>query len=137
MAHTVADADRKAFRCLVADDSAFARKNIALVLEKIGGSMVGEASNGLEAVELFGKLRPDLVLLDITMPLQDGVETLRKIMEQDKNATVIVVSSIGHKEMIWKTLRLGAKNFVTKPFSADYAALIIRDALDKKSGGAP
>lgn len=136
MAYSAADVDGKAFRCLVADDSAFARKNISLVLEKLGGSVVGEATNGLEAVELYRRLLPDLVLLDITMPLQDGVETLRRIMEQDKNATVIVVSSIGHKEMIWKTLKLGAANFVTKPFSADYAALIIRDALAKKAGGA-
>ncbi len=131
MAHSVADADRKEFRCLVADDSAFARKNIAQVLEKLGGSVVGEASNGLEALALYGSLHPDLVLLDITMPQLDGVETLRQIIEQDKNARVIMVSSIGHKEMVWKAICLGAKSFVTKPYDPDYAGMIIQGVVKK------
>ena len=131
MAHSVADADRKEFRCLVADDSAFARKNISQVLEKLGGSVVGEASNGLEALALYGTLHPDLVLLDITMPQLDGVETLRQIIEQDKNARVIMVSSIGHKEMVWKAICLGAKSFVTKPYDPDYAGMIIQEVVDK------
>jgi two-component system chemotaxis response regulator CheY len=134
MAHSVADANRKEFRCLVADDSAFARKNIAQVLEKLGGSVVGEASNGLEALALYGTLHPDLVLLDITMPQLDGVETLRQIIEQDRNARVIMVSSIGHKEMVWKAICLGAKSFVTKPYDPDYAGMIIQEVVDKKGG---
>lgn len=134
MAHSVADADRKEFRCLVADDSAFARKNISQVLEKLGGSVVGEASNGLEALALYGTLHPDLVLLDITMPQLDGVETLRQIIEQDKNARVIMVSSIGHKEMVWKAICLGAKSFVTKPYDPDYAGMIIQEVVDKNGG---
>lgn len=135
-AETEAGVTAGAFKCLVADDSEFARKNMAGVVRKLGGSVVGEATNGLEAVELYGKLRPDLVLLDITMPRQDGIEALRKIMAQDKGATVIVVSSVGHKEMVWKTLTLGAKSFVTKPYSSDYAALVIKDTLARKTGGA-
>ncbi|HSQ78019.1 MAG TPA: response regulator [Nitrospirota bacterium] len=134
MAHSVADVDRKEFRCLVADDSAFARKNIAQVLEKLGGSVVGEASNGLEALALYGSLHPDLVLLDITMPQLDGVETLRQIIEQDKNARVIMVSSIGHKEMVWKAICLGAKSFVTKPYDPDYAGMIIQEVVGKNGG---
>lgn len=134
MAHSVADADRKEFRCLVADDSAFARKNISQVLKKLGGSVVGEASNGLEALALYGSLHPDLVLLDITMPQLDGVETLRKIIEQDRNARVIMVSSIGHKEMVWKAICLGAKSFVTKPYDPDHAGMIIQEVVGKKGG---
>lgn len=122
------------FRCLVADDSAFARRNIASVLEKAGGSIVGEAANGLEAVELYTRLRPDLVVLDITMPQLDGVEALRKIMDQDRNAKVIIVSSVGHKEMVWKAICLGAKSFVTKPYSPDYAGLVIRDVINNRTG---
>ena len=134
MAHSVADSGKKTFRCIVADDSAFARKNITQVLEKLGGSVVGEASNGLEALALFGSLHPDLVLLDITMPQLDGVETLRQIIEQDKNARVIMVSSIGHKEMVWKAICLGAKSFVTKPYDPDYAGMIIQEVVDKTGG---
>ena len=88
-------AGRPAFGCLIADDSAFARKNIANVVTQLGGTIVGEATNGNEAVELYFKLRPDLMLLDITMPLQDGVDTLQKIIEGDREAKVIMVSSIG------------------------------------------
>ena len=135
MAHSVADTGKQGFRCLVADDSAFARKNIASVLEKFGGSVVGEASNGVEALSLYGTLHPDLVLLDITMPQLDGVETLRKIIEQDKNAQVIMVSSIGHKEMVWKAICLGAKSFVTKPYDPEYAGMIIQGVVGRKGGG--
>ena len=134
MAHSIADSDKKAFRCIVADDSAFARKNITQVLEKLGGSVVGEASNGLEALALYGTLHPDLVLLDITMPQLDGVETLRQIIEQDKNARVIMVSSIGHKEMVWKAICLGAKSFVTKPYDPDYAGMIIQEVVGNNGG---
>ncbi len=134
MAHSMPDTIKKEFRCLIADDSAFARRNISAVLEKLGGNVVGEASNGLEAVSLYGALRPDLVLLDITMPQLDGVETLRRIMEQDKNAQVIIVSSVGHKEMVWKAISLGAKSFVTKPFDAAYAGRIIGEVVGRNGG---
>jgi len=131
------DTDKKtAFKCLVADDSAYARKNLTTIIAQMGGSVVGEATNGQEAVELYAALRPDLVLLDITMPVLDGVETLRRILAQDKSAKVIVVSSIGNKEMIWKAIGLGAKSFVTKPYSADYAKMMIADAVKCGPGGA-
>ena len=117
------------FRCLIADDSAFARKNIAAVVTRLGGSVVGEAANGKDAVELFGRLHPDLVLLDITMPLQNGVDTIRQIMERDKTARIIVVSSLGHKEMVWNAIALGAKHFITKPFDQHHAGAIIRSVV--------
>ncbi len=134
MAHSIPDVGRREFRCIVADDSAFARRNLSSVLEKIGGSVVGEASNGLETLSLYGSLHPDLVLLDITMPQLDGVETLRRIIEQDRNARVIIVSSLGHKEMVWKAICLGAKSFVTKPFDPDYAGKIIREVVNGNGG---
>ncbi len=134
MAQSIPDIDRKECRCIIADDSAFARRNLSSVLEKIGVSVVGEASNGLETLSLYGSLHPDLVLLDITMPQLDGVETLRRIIEQDKNARVIIVSSIGHKEMVWKAICLGAKSFVTKPFDPDHAGKIIQDVVSRHGG---
>ncbi len=127
--------DQQAFRCIIADDSAFARKNIGGIVTGLGGTIVGEASNGKEAVELYEQHRPDLVLLDITMPLQNGVDTIRQIMEKDNAARIIVVSSIGHKEMIWKAITLGAKNFITKPFNQDYAGMIIKSVVEAAIGG--
>ena len=118
------------FNCLIADDSEFARKNIATVVSMLGGNVVAEAANGQEAVELYCRLNPDLVLLDITMPVLDGVDTLRRIIERNKNAKVIIVSSVGHKEMVWKAICLGARYFVTKPFSPDYVGTIIRSVIE-------
>lgn len=129
MTHRTEDRRKNEFRCLIADDSAFARKCITVVLEKMGGRVVGEAVNGLEAIELYAKHRPDLVLLDITMPLLDGVEALRRIVRLDENAKVIMVSSIGNSEMVWKALCLGAKSFVGKPYNQDYAGMIISDVV--------
>lgn len=134
MEPAVAKTEGKTFRCVIADDSAFARKNIAGVVARLGGTVVGEAVNGKEAVDLYDRLRPDLVLLDITMPLQNGVDALRQIMEKDQTARIVVVSSIGHKEMIWKAITLGAKHFITKPFDQDYVGTIIKSVIE--GGGA-
>ena len=125
----------EAFRCLVADDSEFARGNIARVIEKLGGTVVGEARSGQEAVSLFGRLHPDLVLLDITMPELDGIEALRQIRDRDGTAKVIMVSSLGHKEMVWRAMRLGAKHFITKPFTPEYAGLVIRSVISGETRG--
>lgn len=119
------------FTCIVADDSEFARKNIGKIVSHIGGKVVGEAKNGREAIELYFSLNPDLVLMDITMPELDGIETLKRIVEIDKNARVVIVSSLGHKEMVWKAICLGARHFFTKPYTPDYAATIIKSVLEK------
>jgi two-component system chemotaxis response regulator CheY len=126
--------NKKEFRCIVADDSAFARKCISDVLGKMGGRIVGEAANGLEAIELYAKHNPDIVMLDITMPVIDGIETLRRIVEMDKNAKVVIVSSIGDSNTVWKALCLGAKSFVSKPIDQDYAGMVIRDVVSGKVG---
>jgi two-component system chemotaxis response regulator CheY len=123
------------FTCLIADDSQFARKNIAGIVSRIGGSIVAEAANGVEAVDQYSRLRPDLVLLDITMPRLDGIDTLARIMDKDRDARVIIISSVGNKETVWKAIGLGARSFLTKPYSAEYAALIIRDVVKGGSGG--
>ncbi len=129
------DEQRGTFTCLVADDSQFARKNVAAIIAKLGGSIVGEAKNGVEAIDLYSALSPDLVLLDITMPQLDGIDTLRAIMERDPHAKVVIISSLGNKETVWKAIGLGAKSFLTKPLNADYAALVIGDVVRGGSGG--
>lgn len=135
MAQLMTHVQDKEFRCLVADDSVFARRNIGNIVRKLGGTVAAEACDGKEAVDLYARIRPDLVILDITMPVQDGVETLKKIRELDANAKVIIISSLGHKEVIWQALCLGAKNFVTKPYNADYAAMMIKAVVDGDDRG--
>lgn len=129
MGQQATENDVKKFNCIVADDSVFARKNIEQVVSKAGGSIIGEASNGKEAVELYFRFKPDLLLMDITMPELDGIDALRKIIEGDKDAKVIMVSSVGHKEMVFKAICLGAKHFVFKPFNPIYASMIIKSVI--------
>ena len=124
----------RTFQCLVADDSDFARKNMEKVIAMSGGSVIAEAKNGKEAVDLYFKHHPDLVLLDITMPEMDGVDTLQKIIEGDSKAKVIMVSSVGHKEMVWKAICMGAKHFVTKPFSPSYAIMVVKSVVNGRQG---
>lgn len=126
--------EKKTLRFLVADDSEFARKNIARVVAMIGGEVVAEAMNGVEAVALYFKNKPDIMLLDITMPVMSGIEVLKKIMEKDSEAKIVMVSSVGHKEMLKTALSIGAAHFITKPFKPEYAKLVITDILNKKGG---
>jgi two-component system chemotaxis response regulator CheY len=117
------------YRVLVADDSAFARGNAALLVTRLGGVIVGEAVNGREAVEQYQRLRPDLVLLDVTMPEMEGIEALQRILRTDPSAAVIMVTALGHQTVLRKALALGAKHFITKPIDYDLAAEIVRAVM--------
>ena len=119
-------------RFLIADDSEFARKNASLLVSKLGGIVIGEATNGQEAVEQYARLRPDVVLMDITMPQMEGTEAVEKIVRDDPDAVIVMVSSLGHNGILQKAIALGAKHFITKPIQFEYAAEIVRSVLDKK-----
>lgn len=129
MEQPAADTRTISFSCLVVDDSDFARMNAKKIVSNSGGKVVGEAKDGKKAVELYSELRPDLVLLDITMPVQDGIDALSRIMELNSEAKVVIVSSLGNKEMVKKALSIGAKHFITKPFNPEYVAEIIRSVI--------
>lgn len=114
-------------RILIVDDAAFMRLQIRTMLDKNGYTIVGEAKDGEDAVEKYKRLKPDIITLDITMPIMNGVEALKQIMEFDKNANVLIISAIGLEHIVVKTVLLGAKGFIIKPF--DEKKLI--DSLDK------
>lgn len=101
---------------LVVDDAAFMCLTIRQILEKEGHSVVAEASNGIEAVEKFVETRPDVVILDITMPEMNGIEALKRIKIIEPAAKVVICSALGQKEMIAKAIELGAQQFIVKPF---------------------
>ena len=104
---------------LICDDAAFMRMMIKDILTKNGYNVVGEAENGLKAVEKYGETKPDLVLMDITMPEMDGIEALKRIKASDASATVIMCSAMGQQAMVIESIQAGARDFIVKPFQAD------------------
>ena len=109
--------DGSSFRVLVVDDSMFVTKQISQILTSEGFEVVGSAKDGQEGLEKYKELYPnvDLVTMDITMPKMDGVTSLEKIIEFDKDARVIMISALGKQDLVKKSLLLGAKNYIVKP----------------------
>jgi two-component system chemotaxis response regulator CheY len=103
-------------RVLVVDDAAFMRKLLSDALVSGGHEVVGEAGNGLEAVARYQELRPELTTLDITMPEKDGLAALAEIMAIDPAARVVMCSALGQEGKVLEAVKLGAKDFVVKPF---------------------
>lgn len=105
-------------KVLVVDDAMFMRTKASRLLTEEGYSVV-EGSNGAEAVERYKSEKPDLVLMDITMPVQDGIEALKEIKAYDSDAKVIMVTALGQRSMVLEAIRAGARDFVVKPFQPD------------------
>lgn len=106
-------------RVLVVDDAAFMRMSIKTMLTKNGYEVVGEAENGLKAIEMYKTLKPDIVTMDITMPEMEGIEALEEIRKCDPSATIIMVSAVGQETKVKQSIILGAKGFIIKPFKED------------------
>jgi len=106
-------------RIIIVDDLRFMRTIIHDVLESSGFIVAGEAENGIEGVALFEKVKPDLVLLDITMPKMDGITALKEIRKRDPQANVIMCSALGQQKYIIKAIQLGARDFIVKPFNPE------------------
>ncbi len=118
-----------ASRVLIVDDAAFMRMMIKDILEKNGFQVIGEANNGLKAVELYKKEKPDIVTMDITMPDMDGIEAVKAIKAFDPAAKVIMCSAMGQQTMVMDAIRAGARDFIVKPFQADRVLEAIRKVL--------
>ena len=120
---------------LICDDAAFMRMMIKDILTKNGYNIAGEAENGAKAVEKYAELKPDLVLMDITMPEMDGIEALKKIKETDPNAAVIMCSAMGQQAMVIESIQSGAKDFIVKPFQADRVTRFVGNYQKNKLSG--
>ena len=106
-------------KILIVDDAAFMRMMIKDILTKNGYEIAAEAENGQKAVEKYAETKPDLVLMDITMPEMDGIQALKKIKEIDGGANVIMCSAMGQQAMVIEAIQSGAKDFIVKPFQAE------------------
>ncbi len=104
---------------LVCDDAAFMRMTLIKILKEAGHEVIGEAANGIEAFERYKVLKPDVVLMDITMPDRNGLEATKDITEYDPEAAVIMVSALGQQDKVFTAIANGAKDFVVKPFEPD------------------
>ena len=111
------------------DDAAFMRKMVSDALAQGGHEVVGEASNGIEAVERYQALRPEVTTLDITMPEKDGLTALKEIVGLDPAARVIMCSALCQESKVLESIKLGAKDFVVKPFQADRVLEAVAKAL--------
>ena len=114
---------------LICDDAAFMRMMIKDILTKNGYNVAGEAENGLRAVEKYNELKPDLVLMDITMPEMDGIQALKKIKSMDSAAKIIMCSAMGQQAMVIESIQSGAKDFIVKPFQADRVLEAVKKAI--------
>lgn len=118
-------------RILVVDDEAPVRRALARILDGVGHDVV-EAADGLEGLEVYGRERPELVVVDMLMPTMDGIEMINRLQRLDENARVICISGGGHSEN-WGPLAvmdvLGVRGVIMKPFSVDEVITTVRDVL--------
>lgn len=117
-------------RILIVDDAAFMRMMIKDILTKNGFDVVGEAQDGVQAVEKFNELEPDLVTMDITMPEKDGITALKEIKAKHPSAKIIMCSAMGQQAMVIDAIQAGAKDFIVKPFQSDRVIEAIQKALN-------
>ena len=116
-------------RVLVVDDAAFMRKLLTDALTNGGHEVVGEAGNGIEAVARYQELRPEVTTLDITMPEKDGLTALAEIMAFDPSAKIVMCSALGQEGKVLEAVKLGAKDFVVKPFQPPRVLEAVEKAL--------
>lgn len=116
-------------KVLIVDDAAFMRMMVKDILTKNGYEVVGEAVNGIEAIELYKKESPDVVTMDITMPEMDGIEAVKEIKKIDPNAKIIMCSAMGQQSMVMDAIKAGAKDFIVKPFQPDRVIEAIKKVI--------
>jgi len=114
---------------LIVDDAAFMRMMIKDILTKNGYNVAGEAENGMKAIEKYKELKPDLVMMDITMPEMDGIQALKGIKAQEPGAMVIMCSAMGQQAMVIEAIQAGAKDFIVKPFQAERVTEAVKKVI--------
>jgi two-component system, chemotaxis family, chemotaxis protein CheY len=120
-------------RVLIVDDASFMRNMIREIFVAAGYEVVGEASQGEEAVRKYQELKPDLTTMDIVMPYKNGVEATREIVRANPGAVVVICSALGQEAQVLEALEAGAADFVVKPFRAEDVLAVVRKALGEEA----
>lgn len=118
-------------KIMLVDDAAFMRMMIKKALSSSGYNDFIEAQDGAEAVKKYSEEKPDMVIMDITMPNMDGLQALKKIREGDPNAKVVMCTAMGQESMVVDAIKSGARDFVVKPFDAKRIVKTVNDILGK------
>jgi YesN/AraC family two-component response regulator len=114
---------------LIVDDSIVMRKNLETIIKQAGHTVIGEASNGKQAVSMYEELRPDVVTMDISMPILSGVDAVKQIIQLDPSANIIMVSAVNQKKMVFNAINSGARHYIVKPIDAKKVISIINEIL--------
>jgi two-component system, chemotaxis family, chemotaxis protein CheY len=120
-------------RVLVVDDDPLTRKLIIQVLKSVGYEIAAEAENGLDAFEQFKAQKPDIVTMDVKMPVLDGLKSLQKIIEFDKDAIVVMLTNENVKELVMEILKAGAADYIVKPITRELILEKLRSVRSKKA----
>jgi YesN/AraC family two-component response regulator len=116
-------------KILLVDDEPHVRKFIGLILKQLGASAIFEASNGRDAVEVFQRETPDLVLLDVNMPIQDGIQTLRELRQLSTECVIIMLTSVANRQTVEEAVQLGADNYIRKDTPKDEILAALRQTI--------
>src|SRR6056297_622523 len=119
-------------KIIIADDSILMRRNLKSILKQLGYNVIAEAANGQEAVELYKRLKPDVMTMDISMPVMDGIEAVNQIVHLYPDANIIMISALNQKEMVFKAIERGAKYYIIKPFKIDMVAKALEQVFEAK-----
>ena len=120
---------KKMKKVLIVDDAAFMRCAIKNMLQGNGFDVIGEAENGMEGILKYKELKPDIVTMDITMPVMSGMDALKSILEYDSKAKIVMISAMGQEHFVKEAVMQGAKSFIVKPFKEESIVLILNKVL--------
>lgn len=116
-------------RILIVDDSIVMRKNLVTIFTEAGHEVVGQASNGKQAISMYTELSPDLVTMDISMPIMRGVDAVKEIVTINPNAKIVIISALNQKQMVFEALNNGAKHYIIKPIVPNKVLGVLNEVL--------
>lgn len=122
-----------ATKVLIVDDAIFMRNMLKDIFSGDDYEIVGEAANGVEAVEKFKELEPDLTTMDIVMPFKSGIEATKEILAISKDAVIVMCSALGQESLVMEAIEAGASDFVVKPFKAEDVQRVVQKVMSNRS----
>jgi two-component system chemotaxis response regulator CheY len=125
----------KQITVLIVDDIPYVRKTLKQILVSHGYRVVGEAENGGEALRLYQETRPDIVTMDLVMPIQNGVQTTRQIIQFDADAKIVILSAMMQENLVTEAIHAGAKDYIVKPFVTEEVLKVLQAVARSSSGG--